>query len=334
MASIAPLISQEMKSFFYTLYGENSEIVQEDESPPIYTVPGKGISMTTDVYQGCHVIVSNQFKHDRPVVKLAIKQLVNLVTQTGTYTAVWVNILLPAKANITQILPGCFKVGNPRVDGSDLIKDDQKNIHCYWKWTASLALCTIPAAGATHNYGASKLLIDQTANKVFLVVDKYRPDHWELPGGSYDRYIDTELCDTAHREAQEEGGVKLDPASKKQAIVVTQMEFLKNRYARGIHQVWAIFADGMSEHPFFPQPSEIADAGWMDIDMVCKAEKVNGLALSKEIIPSIMAARSGHGLHRTFENPQKILYTASTSKLESLPTLEAADSHPTCPVYY
>ena len=150
---------------------------------------------------------------------------------------------------------------------------------------------------------------DLSTGKVFLILPKHR-HNWKFPGGGHD-LEDQELRDTPFREAQEEGGFEsMDPTCKMRATIVTLMELPDNRFARGIHQVFACFVNGMSEQAFFPQPSEIQDAGWFDLDIVRKAEEIRGFVLGAEIKPSIEAALSGRGLHRTFESPRKILYTS------------------------
>lgn len=298
-------IPVEMSRFFQTLYMSEPE-VSSDRKNTTYAVPGKGVSIQTDRYGSCHIEVKEISTDIIQIAKQAIENLSQTYKGSIAYNSIWINIALPADASIIgSIAPSSFKIGAPGV--GDIIYDYQKSQVRIWHWLNPNKACAIPP-GATHNIGATALLVDRFSQTILLVEHRRRGGSWILPGGSFDPSKDKEASDTARREAQEEVGIDLKGSSDQKPKLVGQMEFPNNQFAPAINQIWAFFVDGMSQNPL-NLSSEISKAEWVPIKQIQEStENYQGSKLSKEVKAPLLAAISGLGFQEESKSSSMILY--------------------------
>lgn len=244
------------------------------------------------------------------VAREAIAQLSETYKESGTYDSVWIDVALPSSANtLGSIAPESFGVGKP--GKGDFIYDYQQNKIKIWQWLNPAKECAIPP-GATHNIGATALLIDRVAKKVLLVVNVRRDDSWNLPGGSYDPVKDNAPCYTALREAQEEGGFEIEKESVSQPQLIGQMQFPYNQFAPAINQIWAYFSEGISQTKLNPPSDEIKHAEWVDLDKIFNSEgRLDGLKLSEEIKKLLIAAINELGSEEIVNKDWMIVHAPS-----------------------
>lgn len=287
------VIPVEINNFFESIYGCNP-LVTQDKRSTVYSVPEKGISIITDTYGGCHINVKDISTDSIPSAREAIEQLSETYRTSKAFDSIWLDVALPAGALIIgSIAPPSFEIGQP--GKGDLIYDYQKKQIKIWQWLNSNKECAIPP-GATHNIGATALILDMAAKKVLLVVNTRRSDSWNLPGGSFDPSKDKTPCDTALREAQEEGGFEVENNADHNPKLMGQMQFPYNQFAPAINQIWAFFIDGISQKTLEPPVDEIKVAEWIDFAEIQNSSgTLKGLTLSEEIKSPLVAAINGLG---------------------------------------
>lgn len=301
--TVAPI---EINNFFETVYGCNPQVTQDRRST-IYSVPEKGVSIITDTYGGCHIDVK-EIPTDRiPFARQAIEQLSETYRASKAFDSIWIDVALPTGAlNLFSITPSSFEIGQP--GRGDLIYDYQKNKIKIWQWLNSNKECAIPP-GATHNIGATALILDMAAKKVLLVVNARRSDSWNLPGGSFDPSKDSAPCDTALREAQEEGGFEVDNSTALNPRLMGQMQFPDNQFAPAINQIWAYFIDGISKKALNPPADEIIKAEWIDFAEIQSSSGIlKDLKMSEEIKSPLVAAINGLGFQEIVNKKWMIVH--------------------------
>jgi hypothetical protein len=218
-------VPAEISRFFATVCECSPEATVSDPEDKTYnySIPGQVVTegdwlINTDSYQGCHLEVK-QIPADKMLrVPRAIEDLAAGITRSlsdlkrveeeTTFNFLMVDFDMPVTLKeISSVLPDSFKIGDP--ESGNLIKDEiNKKLH-FWKWLNPDKPCTVPF-GATYSAGGLALIIDQVAQKVLLVESKGRKGAWNIPGGSPDPIRDRSPRDTAIREAQEEGGFKIE----------------------------------------------------------------------------------------------------------------------------
>lgn len=291
-------VPKEITEFFQTLYHAEPQVTQ-DKKNTVYSIAGKGISISTDPYGGCHILASEIPFERIPFVQGVIQKLADHLAVTRLFDSLWIDTKLPCQASdLFGIAPAVFQAGRPGV--SDVIYDYQQKMMRSWVWLNSDKECSIPA-GATHNIGATAIMIDRIAQKVLLVVNINRSSAWNLPGGSYEP-ADNAPCHTALREAQEEGGFEISKQSLTEPVLISQMQFPYNQFAPAINQTWAFFADGISHIKLNPPVHEIIRAEWIDISSVIESDgKLDGLEIGEHIKASINAAIKGVFLEKIID---------------------------------
>ena len=321
------VIPEEVKKFFKSFYDEPPQ-VSEERGNLIYFIPEQGqggLRIRIDPFRGCHIITPQveALGPSPAYMKQVIQKFIDELKQTKdqsqqqTYDSVWIDTPNSGKANrLFSVLPDSFELGRPGY--CQMMVDIQKKVISIWQWINPKKECSIPP-GATHNNGAAAVLMDRTAKKVLLVVDKYRSDHWELPGGGYDAQKDKSSSDTALREAVEEGGLKvevkdllrkIEEGSLPQPIFVCRRQLDNTPFAPCINEIWAYFIDGISQEKLHPQEGEVLRAEWIDIDRILGAEEsLDGLPFGKEIKASVFAAVNGAGLGLVLKEEGLILHT-------------------------
>lgn len=289
-------IPVEIKEFFDVVFTCQPQVTVDKKST-IYSVPEKGISIITDSYGGCHIDVKEIADGLIPFAKQAIERLSETYKESKAFDSIWIDVALPANASIFgSIAPPSFEIGRP--GKGDLIYDYQTKKIRIWHWLNPNKECAIPP-GATHNIGATALILDMVAKKVLLVVNKGRSDSWNLPGGSFDPSKDNDPCYTALREAQEEGGFEIDGDEVFSPRLIGQMQFPRNQFAPAINQIWAYFIDGISQKALNPPTDEIIRAGWIDFAEIQSSEgTLKELKISEEIKAPLIAAINGLGFEQ------------------------------------
>ena len=200
-----------------------------------------------------------------------------------------------------------------------------------WQWLNPNKESTIPP-GATFNVGACAVLIDAVAGNVLVVENVRRSGSWNFPGGNV-KPGETRK-DGAIRELLEEtglsltikGGEKLSSAARagglikafealstRPSMIVGEMEFPENQFARAINFGYAFFADltprtmevefqgGVFEVDFGgaavnPPADEIKQARWIPAkSFLQEDETVEGLKYGPEISSYIRTAVTSLG---------------------------------------
>lgn len=300
------VVPVEIGQFFETVYGCNPQITQDKKST-IYSVPEKSISIITDNYGGCHIDIKSIPSDRTSSAQQAIKQLSDVYRISNAYNSIWIDIDLPINGStIGAIVPPSFLIGEP--GKGDLIYDMPKRKLRMWQWLNPNKECAIPP-GATHNIGATAIIIDMVAKKVLLVVNKRRSDSWNLPGGSFDPSKDKTPYDTALREAEEEGGFEIEKSAITNARLVGKIQFPDNQFAPAINLIWAIFVDNISNKPLNPPANEIKEAEWVDFeDIQNSTDTLNRLKLGKEIKSPLIAAINGLGFEEISNKKWMIIH--------------------------
>lgn len=225
MSTSTEAIPKEISGFFQEVYRKEPEVTS-DRRATTYQIEGEGVSITTDKFGGCHVVAKKVT--DAEALRHAIE---NLAKTSKSFDSVWVEAALPISLNaFGAILPTSFEMGGKT---SDLIYDLQNKQVKVWRWINADKECSIPP-GATHNIGATALIIDEVAQKVLLVETQGRKGQWCLPGGSYDPSQDAAVWTTALREAQEEAGLEM-PREGLTPVLMGEMDFPENQFARSIN---------------------------------------------------------------------------------------------------
>lgn len=301
--SVVPV---EISKFFEIVYGCNPQVTLDKKST-VYSVPEKGVSIITDSYGGCHIDVKDISADRIPFARQAIEQLSETYRASKAFDSIWIDVALPTGALILgSIAPPSFEIGQP--GRGDLVYDYQKRKVKIWQWLNSTKECAIPP-GATHNIGATALILDMVAKKVLLVVNTRRSDSWNLPGGSFDPSKDKAPCDTALREAQEEGGFEVDKSAAYNPRLMGQMQFPDNQFAPAINQIWAYFIDGISQKALKPPADEIKTAEWIDFaEIQSSAGTLKGLKMSEEIKSPLVAAINGLGFQEIVNKKWMIVH--------------------------
>ena len=306
-SSITSDIPAGIKGFFNTVYGKDPEIHSQKKSTT-YSIPKEGVSIFTDPYKACHVDIKEISPERFASIKEAIQELSETSKKNNTFNSIWIDIALPFKPHVMgSILPESFEIGQP--DKGDLIYDYQEKKIKIWQWLNPNKKCSIPP-GATHNIGATALLIDRIAKKILLIVNNSRnTSAWNLPGGSYDPAIDKAPHKTALREAMEETGLVIEEESASQPMLVGQMEFPIDQFAPALNQVWVYSVDNLSKKTLRSSSHEIKKAEWISFDEIIKSDKkLRGLKLSKEIKPLLIAAIKNLGCKKVFAKEKMIVY--------------------------
>lgn len=289
-----------INTFFNTLYQTSPTVEEVKKNTNKYSVAGKDVSIVTDPYGGCHIEVAN-VPAESALMKNAIQQLAGSLT----CDSIWVNFPFPTQANsLGTVIPDSFQIGVP--GKGDVIYDYQQKKIRFWQWLNPNKECSIPS-GATHNLGATALLIDKAAQKVLLVENMMRKGSWNLPGGSFEPEHDKSPAYTALREAQEEGGFKVE-AKMAEAVLMGQMQFPNNQFAPAINQIWAFFIDGISQQALNPPANEICRAEWIDVKEVLNStDTLGGLKIGPEIKATLDAALKGNGMREVMNKGWMIL---------------------------
>lgn len=303
MNNVVPV---EINNFFELVYGCHPQVDLNKKST-VYSVPEKGISIATDTYGGCHVEVKEISADRIAITRLAIEQLAEVYRASKAFDSIWIDVALPIGALFLGALaPPSFVIGHQ--GRGDLIYDYQQKKIKIWQWLNPNKECPIPP-GATHNIGATALIVDRVAKKVLLVVNTRRSDSWNLPGGSFDPFKDKDPCDTALREAQEEGGFEVEKNAVFNPKLIGQMQFPENQFAPAINQIWAFFIDGISQKALNPPANEIKTAEWVDFAKVQNnSGSFKGLKMSKEINSSLAAAMKGLGFQEIVNKKWMIVH--------------------------
>jgi 8-oxo-dGTP pyrophosphatase MutT (NUDIX family) len=301
-------IPVDIHSFFETLYGKEP-IVSQDKKNTVYAIPEKEVSIITDPYGGCHIDVKAISTDQFAYAQRAIETLSESFRTSRAFDSIWIDIALPVSAlTLSSIVPSSFRIGEP--GKGDLIYDYQQKKLRIWHWLNSSKECAIPP-GATHNIGATALILDMVAKKMLLVVNTRRNDSWNLPGGSFDPLKDNAPCYTALREAQEEGGFELEKSANFEPRLMGQMQFPFNQFAPAINQIWAYFIDGISQKLLNPPADEIKLAEWVSFDEIIASKGIlRGLKLSEEIQSSLVAAINGLGFEKIVDKGWMIVHTS------------------------
>lgn len=289
-------VPEDIRLFFQTVYGEDPVVVQQKRDL-LYKVQEREISIIIDPFRGCHIDVkplSDISVNKMSRVQGAIEKLAESIRSNRSFNSIWIDLALPNSVMLFGVIaPASFVMGKPGF--GDLVYDYQNKKVRVWQWLHPERECSIPA-GATHNIGASALLIDKVAKKILLVVDNRRQDTWNLPQGSFDPAKDSHPSDTALREAQEEGGFTLSEKLTVPPTHVGDIDFPKYQFAPAINQIWAFFIDGISNQKLNPPPHEIKTAEWVAISEILESdEKMRGRMLSDEIKVPLLAALNGQG---------------------------------------
>lgn len=87
----------EISKFFETVYGCNPQVTQDKKSI-IYLVPEKGISITTDIYGGCHIDVKEISVDRIPFARQAIEELSEIYRVSQAFDSIWIDVALPTGA--------------------------------------------------------------------------------------------------------------------------------------------------------------------------------------------------------------------------------------------
>jgi 8-oxo-dGTP pyrophosphatase MutT (NUDIX family) len=272
------------------------------------------LTISIDPFGGFHVNflnleIAKQFSNH-------IRSKIEWVRQLGQFKSLWFNFTIPFHfRDALHILPDDLAISENQ---GNIINDIQQkpNQTRIWMWLDKNNTCVIPP-GATHNIGATALLIDPREQKVMLCVPKTRQNSYNLPGGNYDSSIDTNPLSTAIREAQEEIGFTPSLSSNlassgllDNARLMGVMEFPKNQFAPAINQIWAFFVDGLSDWKFQPCSQEIVLAEWFPFDTVMNCNgTLNGRKVGEEIRHSLAAAIAQTGFQKTADKGFLVLYT-------------------------
>lgn len=297
----------ELLSFFKSAYGL-MPLALKGKGSTLYSAPEfEGVQISTDAHGGCHLDV----KFVNPEIDQRAKQAIQLLADdlrvSKTFNSLWINLDLPCSPALWgRIVPESFVIGEE--GKGDLIKDVQKKKIRIWQWLNADKECAIPP-GATHNCGATALIIDRTHRKV-LLVEPMRRNAWNLPGGSFDPWKDVDLADTAFREAQEEGGFELSNPVPHKPKLVGQLQFPNNPFAPAINQIWAFFIDGISQQALNPPAHEIKRAKWIDWEEIEKSRGfLRGCKLSDEIKSPLRASLHRYGFEEISNKGWMIVHT-------------------------
>lgn len=307
MSVSTSLVPVEIGSFFQQLYGKEP-FATEAKKSQVYGVPGEGISIVADPYGGCHIEVNGIAAERIAAARRAIEHLAETYRLSGAFDSLWIDVALPATMQVVGALtPESFEVGRP--GKGDLVYDYQQKKIKIWQWLNHEKECQIPP-GATHNIGATAMLVDRAAAKVLLVVNTRRDTAWNLPGGSYDPLLDNAPCYTALREAQEEGGFSIDDSLPLEPKLIAQMQFPYNQFAPAINQVWAYFIDGISKNELHPPAGEIKRAEWVDLAKIFESEgTLEGLTLGEEIKTPLIAALNDLGCEKIMDKGWMVVHS-------------------------
>lgn len=302
-------VPSDINQFFNTLYGTSPEAEQKKKNT-LYSVADQGVTITTDPYGGCHIDVKELPQERFQFAKEAIQQLTEAFEASHAFDSLWIDMATPfTLSTLGQITPDSFTVGES--NRGDLIYDYQQKKIKIWKWLSPDKECTIPPA-ATHNIGASGLIIDSVAQKVLLIVNVRRDDAWNLPGGSYDPALDNTPAFTAVREAQEEGGFEVAKEELGAPKLIGQIQFPYNQFAPAINQIWAYSIDGVSEKELTPPPEEVKHAEWVNVADVMNSEgKLGDLKLGDEIKVPLIAAINGLGCEMILDKGWMVVHAPS-----------------------
>lgn len=276
-----------INQFFNNLYGELPKKETEGRNT-VYSLPiTQCIRVAVDPYGGCHVEIPQQATIPEKL-KEEITELSQFIQNNKLFDSLWIDVSVPSKANIFNICPDTWQIGNPEI--GNVVIDTQKEKIRVWQWLNPDKICAIPA-GATHNLGATAAVIDETAQKILLVQNERRKTSWEMPGGSFEPGKDRpeSTLSTAIRECKEEAG--LDPSNNPSSLI-GQISFPSNQFAPAFNQVWKIvFNEGSNITPL-PQPGETLQASWISFEDVNK-----GIFDNLKIGPEVQAAiRASAGL--------------------------------------
>lgn len=310
-------IPKPIGAFFETVYGTQEGLSSEiNRSRVTYTLSGREVSILSDGYGGCHVTVKGTEGTTPKTIRAAVQTLIATFTESKEFNSIWLNFPEPASMGlVSKVVRAPFGSG---IEGkADQIKDLKDNMLRFWVWINPDKECTIPP-GATHNIGASALIIDTAAQKVLLVENVGRKGDWNIPGGSFDLHKDKTPDATALREAQEEGGLSLEGIDVPMPTLIGQMSFPYNQFAKAINQVWAYFMDGISERKLAPAPDEILRAEWVGIDEIlscpCTPEsdaKLREIDLSFGTQQFVRDAMGGRGSTRIFDKGWMVVHSAA-----------------------
>lgn len=309
-------IPVELVSFFKSAYGI-MPLALKGKGSTLYSAPEfEGVQISTDPHGGCHLdvkFVNPEIDHR---AKQAIQQLAEGLRASKTYNSLWINLDLPSSPALWgRIVPESFVIGEE--GKGDLIKDVQRKKIRIWQWLNADKECAIPP-GATHNCGATALIIDRTFRKV-LLVEPMRRNAWNLPGGSFDPWKDVDLTDTAFREAQEEGGFELIKLVPHKPKLVGQLQFPNNPFAPAINQIWAFFIDRISQQALKPPAHEIKRAEWIDWEEIEKSRGfLRGCKLSDEIKSPLRAALHRYGFEEISNKGWMIVHTQKVPNVAKL----------------
>lgn len=307
-----------VNGFFQIICGSAPVEVQGAKKEMTYTVPKLGVSFATNKHKGGIILLTHDLSPELLVkVKQAASRTIiqsqkNEKAKTSSYfrsfsfavnrsskPAKDVALMLKAEPEmLTEASENQFR---------DLYdKPNNRNLRMFWVSTEEEP--NLPSA-ATHNVGATAVLIDRVALSVLLVVNQSR-DKWCFPGGAYDPLRDKNDKETALNELAEETGntVKdflFDPArmipskddpsklvpEKVEPSLVGRMDFEENPLCGALNFPWLFDLPGIKDRiKLNPPPREIKRAEWIGFKEISEAfEKVQ----EKQAIENERAKASG-----------------------------------------
>lgn len=271
-----------IEKFFSNLYGQ--QVIEKKEGKnTVYNCPiENSVKIIIDQFGGCHL----DLLHGNSIpsnMKNEITLLSQYIKETKKFDSLWIDLNIPAQANVFGICPDSWVIGNP--EKGNIIQDTREKKIRVWQWLNDTKSCKIPA-GATHNLGATAAVIDEIAQKILLVQNIRRKGSWNLPGGSFEPAQDSpeSTLSTALRELKEEAGITAEGP----AFLVGEIIFPTNQYAPAINQVWkVIFNDGSKITPI-PEQDEVLKAVWVSFEDVRKGT-FDGLTIGDEIKEAVKA---------------------------------------------
>lgn len=274
-----------VQSFFTAVYNMPATEQKERRTTNYFINHSRSISITLDPHGGC--LVNVPAGCDLPVnFQQQFDILSASLAKTGTINSIWLSLFNPCTANVFSAIPANWVIGDPLK--GNLVLDYQKKCTRVWQWINPSKQCNIPP-GATHNLGASAAVVDDLSERILLVQGNNRSDRWEMPGGSYDPFIDSVDSSkfTAIRECKEETGVDV---GSRMGVLIGQIHFPCNQFAPGINQMWRFNVDHRTHVPT-PQLGEVLRAQWISYADVRKGE-FEGLKIGPDVQAAI-AAKTG-----------------------------------------
>lgn len=254
-----------IQEFMEGVYSPGKEIdVSENRGTHTYSVTDGNVSIQTDRFGGCHVIVSDASMEPGTcaTIKERVALLADSIERGEGSDSLWVKAPSASRANfLASLTPDNWVVGDP--ERGNHVQDIQRMLQCNWQWLNPNKPCAIPA-GATHNMGATAAILN-TLGQIVLVSPQTRDTSWNLPGGSCNPKEALDV--TAVREANEEC---FDEKAELEAIGVVALNiFPNNQFAPAWNPTFVVTAKEGTELPAVtPQGGEIVAAEAFNLDEI------------------------------------------------------------------